>query len=154
MSKPSLGSNPFYLSEIALLNFSYAYAYDGTVSTPVDSLTPETYTLYSLPYFYTVYDYNVSGSAYNRIYTLNLLPKQLLPDDFPIGNNPTPSPPSLDNGILLWLYSIGDLLLSANNVLNDILSFSVGGVNVFYILFGSGFLIYIGWTIVKWFIPL
>ncbi len=154
MSKPAFGTDPYYLSEIAYLNFSYAYAMDGVKSALVESLTPDTFTFFSLPYFYTSYKYNVSGSSFNLIYTLNLLPKQLLPADYPIGSTPIPDPPVIADGVLPWLYSIGELLLSANNVLNDILSFSVGGVNIFYILFGSGFIIYVGWTIVKWFIPI
>ncbi len=55
---------------------------------------------------------------------------------------------------VIWLYNFGNALASMGDSINGILNFEVGGYNFFYLILGSGFFLYMGWCIIKWFIPL
>lgn len=72
-----------------------------------------------------------------------------LSDDFLNNILPNPVP---DNPIL-FLYTVGQQLVGASTFFTDVLTFNIGGVSLFTILFGGGFLVYVGWVIVKWLIP-
>lgn len=51
-----------------------------------------------------------------------------------------------------FLAGFGRNILVENNLI-DILTYKVGDYTVLSIMFGAGFIIYIGWTITKWAIP-
>lgn len=52
-----------------------------------------------------------------------------------------------------FLASFGQNILGIANGLLDIVSFDVGGKPLFYWLVGSGFLVFAGMIVVKWFLP-
>lgn len=55
---------------------------------------------------------------------------------------------------IFWLYSLGNFLFSNISFATNLLNFSISGYNFISLLFGAGFLIYVGWCVTKWFIPL
>ncbi len=66
-----------------------------------------------------------------------------------------PSHSDLDSSdTLYWLYSFGYELFNQSSVFADILNYRIGDVSLIGLLLANGFMIYMGWTIVKWFIPL
>lgn len=75
--------------------------------------------------------------------------RECLSDDFLNNILPNPVP---DNPIL-FLYTVGKQLVDGSTFFMDVLTFNIGGVSLFTIVFGGGFLVYVGWVIVKWFIP-
>lgn len=75
--------------------------------------------------------------------------RSCLSDDFLNNILPNPVP---DNPIM-FLYTVGQQLVGASTFFTDVLTFNIGGVSLFTILFGGGFLVYVGWVVVKWLIP-
>lgn len=75
--------------------------------------------------------------------------RSCLPDDFLSNILPNSVP---DNPIL-FLYTVGKQLVGGSTFFMDVLTFNIGGVSLFTVIFGGGFLVYVGWVIVKWFIP-
>lgn len=68
------------------------------------------------------------------------------------------APPVFGSSIILgtdvvWLYNVGSALFSSADIVNEILAFNIGGTNLITLLFTGGFLLYMGWTVVKWFLP-
>ena len=55
---------------------------------------------------------------------------------------------------IFWLYNLGEALTFRAVSFSDILNFEIGGYNLLSLLFSTGFLVYMGWAIVKWVIPL
>ena len=55
---------------------------------------------------------------------------------------------------IYWLYNFGSSLVSSSSFIGSLLNFNIGGYNLLGLLFGSGFIVYIGWVVVKWIIPL
>lgn len=53
-----------------------------------------------------------------------------------------------------FLVSLGQNLVSISNTLLDLVTFEVAGQPLFYYFVGGGFIIFAGWVIVKWAIPL
>lgn len=64
----------------------------------------------------------------------------------------------VSNNFLTWLWGVFEMFLDFVETLKDLLQyeFSFGGYNIsiMAILFGGGFLVFIGLLLVKWFIPL
>lgn len=60
---------------------------------------------------------------------------------------------SLGGSDIYWLYNVGSSLVGISGTINEFLNIQIGGHNLVTVLFGSGFLIYVSWVIVKWVIP-
>lgn len=66
----------------------------------------------------------------------------------------------LDNNLIIQgesidlLVSLGQNLLKSSHVVYEFLTYDIGGTNLITILFGSGFMIYVSWVVIKWFIPI
>lgn len=71
------------------------------------------------------------------------------PTDFDILQNDT----TISDDIY-FLYNIGQMLVSKLIPISDILQFKIGNQNLITLLFGGGFIVYVSWIIIKWFIPL
>lgn len=56
-----------------------------------------------------------------------------------------------DSGFLFFLHDFGEILISTNP-LPDIFALEVNGTSFVAVLFGSGFLVYCGWVLLKWII--
>lgn len=55
---------------------------------------------------------------------------------------------------IYWLYNLGSSLVSSSSFVGSLLNFKIGNYNLLGLLFGGGFIVYVGWVIVKWVIPL
>lgn len=61
----------------------------------------------------------------------------------------------MELSLIDWLYDLGQTLMSTvGSTLIDVLSFNIQGFTLVDIMFGAGFLFFIGFVIVKFFIPL
>lgn len=61
---------------------------------------------------------------------------------------------SLEGDDIYWLYNFGSSLVSSSSFLGSLLNFNIGSYNLLGLLFGSGFIVYLGWVVVKWVVPL
>lgn len=82
------------------------------------------------------------------------LTKSDLPSDI---NNPFNSNGGflldLEGDDIYWLYNLGSSLVNSSSFIGSLLNFKIGNYNLLGLLFGSGFMIYVGWVVVKWIIP-
>lgn len=53
-----------------------------------------------------------------------------------------------------WLASVGQLVIKYANKFEDIINFKINGYSFLTLVSTTGFLLYMGWTIVKWIIPI
>lgn len=67
-------------------------------------------------------------------------------------HNPFGDPAVENPGGVYWLYYWGDYLLNGF-FLVDLLNYEVGNTNLFSLIITSGFLVYMGWALLKWVIP-
>lgn len=93
---------------------------------------------------------SVTGNFQFAFYSAGSSLSSYIPDDY--------EPPIFGSSTILgtdviWLYNVGSALFSSAGVVNEILAFNIGGTNLITLLFTGGFLIYMGWTVVKWFLP-
>lgn len=62
--------------------------------------------------------------------------------------------PVIEGEDVFWLYNFGHYIaINASNI-SGVLSRDIHGVNLIYLLATSGFLVYMTWSVIKWFIPL
>lgn len=54
---------------------------------------------------------------------------------------------------LAFLYTFGEFLSENVISVGDLFTFTIGGHSFFEVLFSTGFIVYMGWTILKWVIP-
>lgn len=54
---------------------------------------------------------------------------------------------------LNFLYDFGTKVVSSSETVYDVLNYQIGGYSLLSLLFGSGFLVFLGWVVVKWVIP-
>lgn len=84
----------------------------------------------------------------------------VIPADFPVTDryHPTDFETTYDKPYasedIYFLYDIGQLLISKLPSISEILNFRIGNQPFITLLFGGGFIIYIGWSVFKWFVPL
>lgn len=93
---------------------------------------------------------NVVGQFQFSFYSAGSSLSAYIPDDY--------SPPVFGSSTILgtdviWLYNVGSALFSSADLVNDVLAFNIGGTNLITLLFTGGFLIYMGWAVVKWLLP-
>lgn len=93
---------------------------------------------------------NTAGNFKFAFYSAGSSLSSYIPDNY--------EPPIFGSSIILgtdviWLYNVGSALFSSADVVNEILAFNIGGTNLITLLFTGGFLLYMGWTVVKWFLP-
>lgn len=93
---------------------------------------------------------NFAGNLKFNFYSAGSSLSSYIPDNY--------EPPIFGSSVILgtdviWLYNVGSALFSSADVVNEILAFNIGGTNLITLLFTGGFLIYMGWTVVKWFLP-
>ncbi len=55
---------------------------------------------------------------------------------------------------IYWLYNFGQYINGLTSSFGDLLNFSIGKYNIVGLVVGSGFLLYCGWCLLKWTIPL
>lgn len=94
--------------------------------------------------------HSVTGNFKFSFYSAGSSLSSYIPDDY--------EPPIFGSSTILgtdviWLYNVGSALFSSADIVNEILAFNIGGTNLITLLFTGGFLLYMGWTVVKWFIP-
>lgn len=94
--------------------------------------------------------YNVTGNYQFSFYSAGSSLSPYIPNDY--------SPPIFGSSTILgtdviWLYNVGSALFSSADLVNDVLAFNIGGTNLITLLFTGGFLVYMGWVVVKWLIP-
>lgn len=94
------------------------------------------------------------GSVVDAYLTLSLVDQNSVPQAvknmFALGFSP---PIDEDVSTVHWLYDFGQQLSFLGSEFSSILEYKIGGVPLLLILLGSGFTLYMGWTIIKWFIP-
>lgn len=124
---------------------------DGSTHEPLLTLDPSSsvHDYGSRTCSYTS-SYSVTGSHQFSFYSAGSSLSTYIPNDY--------SPPIFGSSTILgtdviWLYNVGSALFSSADLVNDILSFNIGGTNLITLLFTGGFLIYMGWAVVKWMIP-
>lgn len=101
--------------------------------------------------FYAGYQvYSVDDEAYYN-YLYKLLPSDLELID-PVAPDSNYAPTFNGSNWFEFLASFGKTLLNDNWLL-DLLTVDIGGYNIMALMFGAGFIIYMGWSIVKWAIP-
>lgn len=93
--------------------------------------------------------YNIFSTAIG--YFISYLPSEFIPTNYV-------APSSLiapfdTSSSLSFLYTFGEFLSNTASDFEDILNLQVGSTNLWVLLFGSGFLIYAGWVIIKFVIP-
>lgn len=69
-----------------------------------------------------------------------------------LGLDIAPETPNYNDDIF-FLYDLGQKILS-NNLIEQLLNFDINGSTFFDLLFGGGFIVFVGWCIIKWVIPL
>lgn len=119
----------------------YMFTYQGDIDTePV-------YRYYAVLW---LVDLNAQISASGNAYYLY---EYELPEGLSYSDNIyiEPVPGGSD---IFWLYNFGSMLSSLGTNIDSILNFKIGGYNLLFILLSSGFTFYMGWCVVKWFIPL
>lgn len=129
---------------------SVRYGVTDDLHIPYDILSVDESVLNygSMPYSsYTVV--NSTGSI--RYNGLVKLPDNFIPVDY--------IPPVIGSVIIggddiFFLYNLGSSLSSMGKSFADIISFPIGSTNLITLLLSSGFIFYMGWCIIKWFIPL
>lgn len=60
---------------------------------------------------------------------------------------------NLEGDDIYLLYNFGSSLVNSSSFLGSLLNYKIGGYNLLGLLFGGGFLVYVGWSVVKWVIP-
>lgn len=93
---------------------------------------------------------NAAGNLQFSFYSAGSSLSSYIPDNY--------EPPIFGSSVILgtdviWLYNVGSALFSSADIVNEILAFNIGGTNFITLLFTGGFLLYMGWTAVKWFLP-
>ena len=123
--------------------YTYSLTNISVSSTIIDDFSVNSfYSSYGTVPYYPV---RVSFSNGNSLGFAVPIPDLFLPNDYPLDTDiSNPAPPDFDDGILSWLYNLGGFSLESSNLINQLLSIEVGGVNLFYIVFGGGFLLYAG----------
>lgn len=144
---------PFTIDHYTRLIYNYSLTDISVSSTIIDNFSVNSfYSSYGTVPYYPVRLIFSNGDYFGFLVPI---PDLFLPADYPLDTDiPDPVPINPDDGILSWLYNLGGLALGSSNLINQLLSIDIGGANLFYILFGGGFLLYAGWCIVKWFIPI
>lgn len=61
--------------------------------------------------------------------------------------------PVISNDPVTFLYQFGENIVSVSNTVYEFLSQDIGGYSLLSLMFGSGFLIFAVWVVVKWVIP-
>lgn len=54
---------------------------------------------------------------------------------------------------VVFLYNLGKQLVKIVEPLNELLTFDIGGYNLITLVASSAFVVYLGWTFIKWVIP-
>ncbi len=90
--------------------------------------------------YYSLYRITFTGGAASGVYER-------------VGNYILEEPPQMpsledDTGVF-WLYNFGAKVFNAGYELDNILGFGIGNYNFFYILLSGGFLVYMGWCVIK-----
>lgn len=93
---------------------------------------------------------NTSG-VNNEIYWYRINSVDINPDWNIVGSSIVDLDTSSGVGFLV---SLGQNLVSISNTLLSLVTFEVAGKPLFYYFVGGGFIIFAGWVIVKWAIPL
>ena len=104
--------------------------------------------------YYNEYETCFYASANDNLYRItqadvNQLKGQGMEDPWA---TPTAPPAFNGNNILEWLYDFGKNLIQDNGLIN-VLSYDIGGYNILSFLTANGFIIVMGWIIIKFVIP-
>lgn len=145
----SYGSSPYRVSTNYLFSYQPSSWKSGEYIKPVAfNDKRESYEKYGgklgLTFRYTA---GILDVQYGFLY---------IPDEWKPIDYIDPFAPKFDEsnlGIIGTLYDLGKSTLNSIPLINEIFNFSVGGMSVFSLLLGGGFIVYMGWSIVKWFIP-
>ena len=78
------------------------------------------------------------------------VPMDYLPDNY---SSPFDSLTFIGGTDIYWLYNFGSSIIGSSSVINTILNYRIGDYNLVTLLFGGGFVIYLGWVVIKWIIP-
>lgn len=113
---------------------------------PIESLTQ-----FGYQYLYITNSDAGSTTGYNHTYIAKFIPFNDIPlelskpfDNYYVGS-------ALSEGSLFFLYGIGESLGDLTNVINSLVGWQVGSLSFFNIVFGGGFIIFVGWVIIKFF---
>lgn len=93
--------------------------------------------------------YNIFSTAIG--YFISYLPSEFIPNNYVAPS--TLIAPFDTSSSLSFLYTFGEFLSGTASDFEDILNLQVGSTNLWTLIFGSGFLIYAGWIIIKFIIP-
>lgn len=142
----SYGSSPYRLSSVILSSYY-------STSTPNHVVSLDTRSSYD-NYGHTV---ALSFRAYlpnNSIPVYGTLPvpDEYIPLDF-IDNFAPPIADGSDLGLIGDIADLGQTLLVSGFNFSEFLNFKIGGASFLSLLVGSGIFIYMGWAVVKWFLP-
>lgn len=80
------------------------------------------------------------------------VPNDYIPIDF-IDNFAPPVFDGSDLGLIGDISDLGQTLLVSGFNFSEFLNYKVGGASILSLIIGSGIFIYMGWCIVKWFLP-
>ena len=94
------------------------------------------------PYF------NFFGSRKGEF--LNYIPSEFIPDDY---IKPVFGFQSVQNTDVFFLYNLGEQLVNFSSTAASVLNFEIGGFSLITLLLSGGFLLYMNWAIIKWFLP-
>lgn len=65
-----------------------------------------------------------------------------------------PMSADLEGDGVVWLYNFGSFLTTQSVWFNDILNFEIGGHKLVYLMASSAIFVYMGWCVVKFFVPI
>ncbi len=142
----SYGSSPYRLSSVILSSYYSPSSPNDVVSLDFRSS-------------YDNYGHSVSLTfrAYLQgnpipVYGTLPVPDNYIPIDF-IDNFAPPAFDGSDLGLIGDISDLGQTLLVSGFNFSEFLNYKVGGASILSLIIGSGIFIYMGWCVVKWFLP-
>lgn len=130
------------LGEIVVESISSGFEKKGYTEDESERLFGSVTGGYS-PYF------NLFGTREGEF--LNYVPSEFIPDDY---TKPIFGFHQIDNTDVFFLYNLGEQLVNFSSMAASVLNFEIGGFSLISLLLSGGFLLYMSWVVIKWFIPL
>lgn len=82
---------------------------------------------------------------------LNYIPSEFIPEDY---TKPIFGLQQINNTDVFFLYNLGEQLVDFSSMAASVLNFEIGGFSLITLLLSGGFLLYMSWVVIKWFVPL